>query len=83
LQHCTGALTVFAGCCGLQAELSALRLNRAGILTQLLGSEVGRWGVTAEEIGLQLKLLTGDTFLSAASISYLGAFTGELLCDMT
>lgn len=83
MRRCAKALTVFAGGCGLQAELSALRLNRAGILTQLLGSEVGRWEVTAGELKQQLQLLTGDTFLCAASISYLGAFTGELRFEIT
>ena len=60
----------------LQAELSQKRLGRAGKLTALLGNEVGRWEETTAQITQQLAMLVGDAFLSAACVSYYGAFTG-------
>jgi len=41
------------------------------------GDESVRWKATAEELGERMLLLVGDVFLSAACISYTGAFTGE------
>ena len=35
-----------------------------------------RWKETADDLGHQTDLLVGDVFLSAACISYFGAFTG-------
>jgi len=60
-----------------QADLAAKRLNRAGKLTSALGDEAVRWKATAKEIGDSMPLLVGDVFLSAAAISYIGAFTGQ------
>ena len=36
-----------------------------------------RWKATADDLGERMHLLVGDVFLSAACISYMGAFTGE------
>jgi len=41
-----------------------------------LGDESVRWRSTAEDLGDKMLLLVGDVFLSAACISYTGAFTG-------
>ena len=60
-----------------QAELSRKRLVNAGKLLSALGSEAVRWQATSEELGDRMQLLVGDCALSAASISYLGAFTGQ------
>eukprot|EP00983_Pelagomonas_calceolata_P099977 1158515-Pelagomonas_calceolata.AAC.3 len=40
------------------------------------GDESVRWRSTADELGEKMLLLVGDVFLSAACISYTGAFTG-------
>ncbi len=45
-------------------------------LISALGDESVRWKATAEELGDSMLLLVGDVFLSAACISYTGAFTG-------
>ncbi len=60
----------------LQADLSARRLGRAGKLTALLNDELLRWGEEAEALSDKLSRIVGDAFLSAAVISYMGAFTG-------
>lgn len=61
----------------LQADLSQKRLGRAGKLTSLLGDELVRWQETVDELGDKLTLLVGDALISAACISYTGAFTGN------
>lgn len=59
-----------------QAELCEKRLVRAGKLTSALGDEAVRWTETAEQLREKMVQLVGDVFLSAAMISYCGAFTG-------
>jgi len=59
-----------------QADLSSKRLGRAAKLISALGDESVRWRSTADELGEKMLLLVGDVFLSAACISYTGAFTG-------
>ncbi|KAK3243833.1 hypothetical protein CYMTET_46533 [Cymbomonas tetramitiformis] len=59
-----------------QAEMTRKRLIRAGKLTTGLADEEVRWAQTAQEIQEAMGLLVGDVFLSAASISYYGPFTG-------
>ncbi len=52
------------------------RLVSAEKLTVLLEEEGIRWKQQIERIAEQLLKLIGDVFLSAATISYLGPFTG-------
>jgi dynein heavy chain, axonemal len=59
-----------------QADLTKARLERAGKLTSALGDEGVRWQQTADDIEAAMTLLVGDVLVSAASISYSGAFTG-------
>ncbi|MEW5314022.1 MAG: hypothetical protein WDW38_005550 [Sanguina aurantia] len=59
-----------------QADLTRKRLERAGKLTSGLADEGVRWAATASAIQATLVQLVGDVFLSAACISYYGAFTG-------
>lgn len=60
-----------------QAELTKVRLERAGKLTSALADEGIRWQETAEQIQKDMELLLGDVFISAACIAYYGAFTGS------
>ena len=62
----------------LKAEMEQCknRLTRAEKLTVLLADEGIRWGQTANIIQSDLEKLVGNAFLSAASISYVGPFTG-------
>ncbi|CAM9197261.1 unnamed protein product [Discosporangium mesarthrocarpum] len=53
-----------------------LHLERAEKLTSGLEEEKVRWSATAQGILEDEVNLTGDTFLSAAFVSYLGGFTG-------
>eukprot|EP00899_Mesostigma_viride_P007437 jgi/Mesvir1/16695/Mv15092-RA.1 len=59
-----------------QNEQTTKRLARAGKLTSGLADEQVRWKATADEIQQAAALLVGDVFLSAACVSYYGAFTG-------
>ncbi|CAM9257732.1 unnamed protein product, partial [Hapterophycus canaliculatus] len=63
---------------GLETEIERCiqRLDRAEKLTSGLEEENDRWTATAQEILDHEVHLTGDIFLSAAFVSYLGAFTG-------
>ena len=61
----------------IQSQTTKDRLERAGKLTTGLADEAVRWALDAEAIGKDLEFLVGDVFLSAACISYSGAFTGE------
>lgn len=63
-----------------QAELTKVRLERAGKLTSALADEGVRWQETAHQIGKDMELLLGDVFISAACIAYYGAFTGSYRC---
>jgi dynein heavy chain len=58
-----------------QAELTKNRLVRAGKLTIGLADEHVRWKATVERMTGDILALVGDVFLSAACISYYGAFT--------
>ena len=53
------------------------RLERAEKLTVGLADEYVRWGESCKQLEIAIDKLTGDTFLSAAVISYLGPFTGS------
>lgn len=55
---------------------SERRLINAGKLIGLLGDEGERWLVTVGELQKEQELLAGDVFIAAASISYMGPFTG-------
>eukprot|EP00931_Biecheleriopsis_adriatica_P066335 TRINITY_DN4071_c0_g1_i5.p1 TRINITY_DN4071_c0_g1~~TRINITY_DN4071_c0_g1_i5.p1 ORF type:complete len:3484 (+),score=878.42 TRINITY_DN4071_c0_g1_i5:1149-10454(+) len=59
-----------------EAQLTKDRLARADILTVGLKDEGVRWRETVASIGQDIINLTGDVFLSSASISYYGPFTG-------
>ena len=47
-----------------------------GKLTSALADEQVRWQESADKIGEDTVLLTGDVFPGSAAISYFGAFTG-------
>jgi len=57
------------------AETTAKRLVRAGKLTGGLADEGVRWAATVKELSIERNNLTGNVFLSAAFIAYLGFFT--------
>ena len=60
-----------------EMDKSAKRMARAEKLVVLLKDEGIRWGETVEVMKVQIEELVGDVFLSAACISYFGAFTGK------
>merc|ERR1719207_465695 len=55
-----------------EASVCEGRLKRADILTLGLADESVRWAATVGGITDEIVRLTGDAFLSAASISYYG-----------
>jgi dynein heavy chain len=57
-------------------DLTEHRLLRAMKLIDLTANEALRWKVTVENLSSEIEQLIGDVFLSAASISYNGPFTG-------
>ena len=59
-----------------EAETTRIRLERASVLTGSLQEENLRWQQQAEKLAGQMRNVVGDTFLSAACISYYGPFTG-------
>ena len=65
-----------------EAQLTKDRLDRAAKLTSGLSDEGVRWKAAVERYDAQLKALVGDVLLSAACISYYGAFTGGYRADM-
>ena len=65
-----------------QVTVSEQRLGRAGKLTSALGDEAVRWQETADSISESMVLLVGDIFLSSASVSYVGAFTGPYRSEL-
>ena len=65
-----------------EAQLTKDRLVRAGLLTSGLADEGVRWKATVERYDGQIMNLTGDVLLSAACISYYGAFTGVYRAEM-
>jgi len=58
-------------------DWSAKRMGRAEKLVVLLKDEGIRWAETVEIMKVQIDELVGNVFLSAACISYYGAFTGK------
>ncbi|CAK9099813.1 Dynein axonemal heavy chain 6 (Axonemal beta dynein heavy chain 6) (Ciliary dynein heavy chain 6) [Durusdinium trenchii] len=65
-----------------ESQLTKERLGRADILTVGLKDEGVRWRETVSTIRQDIINLTGDVFLSAASISYYGPFTGVYRNDI-
>lgn len=59
-----------------EADQTKNRLVRAGKLTSGLADEHVRWKATVETMDRGIADLVGDVFLSAACVSYYGAFTG-------
>lgn len=59
-----------------EMDRSAKRMARAEKLVVLLKDEGIRWAETVEVMKVQIDELVGNVFLSAACISYYGAFTG-------
>jgi len=57
--------------------LSEKRLLNAGKLTYLLQDEGKRWENEIVSMELQATYQIGDVFIAAASVSYLGPFTGK------
>ena len=54
-----------------------VQLVRASKLTVGLADEEVRWQRDSTSLGEQIQCLVGDAFLSAACVSYYGAFTGS------
>lgn len=59
-----------------EKDLTQKRLDRASILTQGLADEQIRWRESVERLKQDVIKLVGDVFTAAASVSYLGPFTG-------
>ena len=59
-----------------EARTTAVRLDRASILTESLKEEHVRWQLNVVKLTAQMRNVVGDTFLSSACISYYGPFTG-------
>lgn len=59
-----------------EAKKTAIRLERASVLTGSLQEENERWQKQVEKLVEMMRNVAGDTFLSAACISYYGPFTG-------
>ena len=75
--HCPAAALLPPARPPAQAELTQKRLMRAEKLTGALADEAVRWRAQSEAISTNMQQLVGDVFLSAACISYIGAFSGE------
>lgn len=60
----------------MEIEKTNKRLSNAAKLNELLKDEAIRWQDQIELIADQLLNLSGDAFLAALYISYLGPFTG-------
>lgn len=58
-----------------EVELCGEKLSRAEKLISGLGGEKDRWGVVVQGLERAYHNITGDVLVSAATISYLGAFT--------
>jgi dynein heavy chain len=52
------------------------RLTNAGKLIALLGDEGERWEASVGVMQTEIEKLIGNVFIAAASISYIGPFTG-------
>ena len=68
----------------LEAEMDRCekRMGRAEKLVVLLADEGVRWKETVEVLEDEIEKLIGNVFLSCASISYLGGFTGPYRASM-
>ena len=64
-------------------KTTQLRLERAEQLIELLADEGVRWEATLEELTKSSEKILGNVFLSAASISYLGPFTGAYRAELS
>ena len=60
-----------------QFEEATGRLERAGILTESLGSESVRWTESCARLTAEYGDLIGDSLISASTIAYAGAFTPD------
>ncbi|KAG8234154.1 hypothetical protein J437_LFUL014944 [Ladona fulva] len=58
-------------------ELTATRLHRAGRLITALGDEETRWEQLVKNFGIELGNVVGNVLISAAFVTYLGAFTNN------
>jgi dynein heavy chain len=69
---------------GLEAEMDRCekRMSRAERLVVLLEDEGVRWKETVEILNDDIEKLIGNVFLSCASISYIGGFTGSYRQEM-
>ena len=56
------------------AELTALKLDRAGKLVSGLAGEKVRWEASASRLEESMKYLVGDCLIAAAFLSYMGPF---------
>ena len=65
-----------------ESQLTRDRLVRANLLTSGLSSEGVRWKASVLQFDAQITALLGDVLLSAACISYFGAFTGTYRVEM-
>jgi dynein heavy chain, axonemal len=66
-----------------ESDTTAMRLIRAEKLTNGLSSEGERWSQNIVILKEEMNTLIGDIFLSSASISYFGAFTGPYRDNLT
>eukprot|EP00201_Polytomella_parva_P020499 CAMPEP_0175042260 /NCGR_PEP_ID=MMETSP0052_2-20121109/2450_1 /TAXON_ID=51329 ORGANISM="Polytomella parva, Strain SAG 63-3" /NCGR_SAMPLE_ID=MMETSP0052_2 /ASSEMBLY_ACC=CAM_ASM_000194 /LENGTH=3805 /DNA_ID=CAMNT_0016305023 /DNA_START=33 /DNA_END=11446 /DNA_ORIENTATION=+ len=66
-----------------EVELCTAKLERAEKLIKGLGGEKTRWTEAADALGFKHTTLTGDVLISAAAISYLGAFMASYRDQVT
>jgi dynein heavy chain len=66
----------------IEAQLTKDRLDRAAKLTVGLSDEQVRWKASVIKYDQQITALLGDALISAACISYYGAFTGSYRQEM-
>nr|XP_015200682.1 PREDICTED: dynein heavy chain 14, axonemal isoform X2 [Lepisosteus oculatus] len=60
---------------GKRKALTTLRLQRASILVSALADEKDRWKDSVSELENKLQDIVGDVMVSAACVTYCGAFT--------
>jgi dynein heavy chain len=63
--------------------LTTERLERASILSRAFTEEHQRWLESVKKLDESSQGLIGDAFLSAATISYLGAFTQKFRAQVS
>jgi dynein heavy chain len=64
------------------AELTALKLDRAGKLVSGLAGEKVRWDASANSLEESLHYLVGDCLIAAAFLSYMGPFLSNYRDEM-